>query len=47
MALVQDILGRLDQTVQDVGERYFISTANALDPMLTIVTTLLIVLIGV
>lgn len=47
MALVQDILGRLDQTVQDVGERYFTSTADALDPMLTIVTTLLIVLVGV
>lgn len=47
MALVADILGDLDRAVMDVGEKYFTSTANALDPMLTIVTTLLIVLIGV
>ena len=47
MALVQKILGDLDLAVEDVGERYFTSTAEALDPILTIVTTLLIVLIGV
>jgi len=47
MALVEKILSDLDLAVQDVGERYFTSTANALDPTLTIVTTLLIVLIGV
>ncbi|MDQ1902051.1 type IV secretion system protein [Paracoccus sp. WLY502] len=47
MALVEDILGDLDATVLDVGERYFTSTADALDPMLTIVTTLLIALVGV
>lgn len=47
MALVSDILLDLDEAVLDVGEKYFISTAEALDPMLTIVTTLLIVLIGV
>lgn len=47
MALVEDIIGDLDRAVMDVGEKYFTSTAEALDPMLTIVTTLLIVLIGV
>ena len=45
--MIEDILGDLDAAVLDVGERYFTSTAEALDPMLTIVTTLLIVLIGV
>ena len=47
MALIEDILQDLDEAVLDVGEKYFTSTADALDPMLTIVTTLLIVLIGV
>ncbi|MFC0341979.1 type IV secretion system protein [Paracoccus niistensis] len=47
MALVETILGDLDAAVLDAGERYFTSTAEALDPMLTIVTTLLIVLVGV
>ena len=47
MALVEDIIADLDEAVLDVGERYFTSTANALDPMLTIVTTLLIVLVGI
>ena len=47
MALIEDIIGDLDRAVMDVGEKYFTSTAKALDPMLTIVTTLLIVLIGV
>ena len=47
MALVEKILSDLDLAVQDVGERYFTSTADALDPMLTIVTTLLIALIGI
>lgn len=47
MALVEKILDDLDLAVADVGERYFTSTADALDPMLTIVTTLLIALIGI
>ena len=47
MALVETILGDLDAAVLDVGETYFTSTADALDPMLTIVTTLLIALVGV
>lgn len=47
MALVEDILGDLDAAVLGVGEQYFSSTATALDPMLTIVTTLLIVMIGI
>lgn len=47
MALVESILGDLDAAVLNVGEKYFTSTAAALDPMLTIVTTLLIVLVGV
>lgn len=47
MALVERILGDLDAAVLGVGEQYFTSTATALDPMLTIVTTLLIVMIGV
>lgn len=47
MAVIETIIGDLDAAVQDVGEKYFTSTAEALDPMLTIVTTLLIVLIGV
>lgn len=47
MALVETILGDLDAAVLGVGQEYFTSTANALDPMLTIVTTLLIVLVGI
>ncbi|SDL76951.1 type IV secretion system protein [Paracoccus chinensis] len=47
MALIEDILQDLDEAVLDVGERYFTSTAEALDPTLTIMTTLLVVLIGV
>lgn len=47
MALVEDIIADLDEAVLDVGEKYFTSTANALDPMLTIVTTLLIALVGI
>ncbi|MFC3166635.1 type IV secretion system protein [Paracoccus fontiphilus] len=47
MALVETILGDLDAAVLDVGETYFTATANALDPMLTIVATLLIILVGI
>ena len=47
MAVVQKILGDLDEAVMNVGERYFTSTANGLDPMLTIMATLLIALVGV
>jgi len=47
MALVENILDDLDTAVLGVGEKYFTSTATALDPMLTIVTTLLIAMIGI
>lgn len=47
MALVEDILGDLDAAVLHVGETYFTATATALDPMLTIVATLLIALVGI
>ena len=47
MALVESILADLDAAVLDVGETYFTSTAHALDPMLTIVATLLIALVGI
>lgn len=47
MGLVEKILGDLDTAVLSVGETYFNSTATALDPVLTITTTLLIALIGI
>ena len=47
MAIVESIIGDLDKAVMAVGEKYFTSTANGLDPMLTIVATILIAMVGI
>ena len=47
MGIVTDILASLDASVSDVGQRFFESTAAALGPVVTIMITLLIVLIGI
>lgn len=47
MGLVEKILTDLDKSVMHVGQKYFTSTADALDPMLSILTAILLALIGI
>lgn len=47
MGLVVDIIESVDNSVRDVGARYFEATADAFGPVLVICATLLVMLVGI